>query len=1724
MTVQTTTVGTYLRTDLFYSYDALRAYEDAYVHGTNAGYLLTQAAPIVTIRAFDTFGQVYRGYNEENYYGRKVFTQYHENWAGNTAVTAPYRADPVKIRFSVLMFENQSATVNQWGTLRYESTGTGMAPLSFSPGSAFVTDTPTNFISAHTDGTLGTVSSWLNGKAANPVYEIAHASGTSVMTSAQATTLSTVLPTISVKTGTTAVVTDTVGNLVSFLNGASSDKILDAGIKIALSSGVSPITAANAAVILGESDSLVAGQVINITDVPQAIGLHLAALKDGVSKIGIINVNGEIPLTHADFLSSGTLFAKFNGTYSFRVQGATVSNVATLNTDSSVSSIEIVDTAGAVESNLISLRAAQGKISAISLSNAATTRMELLVTQVVDNADLLGSLVDNNVIDVRGTSTQVAASIDQLGRLSSQIHSVELAAGATPLALTASQTISHLSLIEKITSAYSLAITDLSENIAENLTALNAQIAKISTLTLSDINSAPLVIDYAQRDAFINLAGKIAWPEGHGWENRVVRVEGVTLAQAQEIADLSVTNKYKVKVGIVDTAANLESGASLLRSLSVDQDAIAEIALLDSVVAMDYQVYRSVDSISGGLVNVLNVAASDAQAVLLDAGVQGITLRDTAANLSALLPSLIGQEEKIQSIELSGSGNISIVVPSNTSAVTTLYNLRGLISKFAVGYGINMDGVSPYELDQILRNNSDVVSIAVQGSSNSLGQMLTQIHSWGSRIESIEITDVGPVIDISATQLLNQASTLNKMSGSFTYRVFVDHTNFDAALLAQSEAFGGRVSSIWPSGSDFVRISLADFDTYSATLAKVNNGTRFYLQGLSVEEALENGSDPLVWGVQITDTAANLSASFDDLQTLANTRTGFYAITITQSDAGSPLELNAAQATAYGPLLSRIATPVTIKVVDTSSNISARLEGLYGQRARISEVVVSDGLTVPVTLAVSELNEYSAQLNQFTGNYSFKLTYATATQAVNLASDPRFSAFEVWDNVTNISANLDRLLALGDKLSAVRYTHSSLNPLQIKEEEIELYRSVLTKFVNGYSLDVVKVNAGSAASLLSQSGINRISVEDTASNIVTHLDSLIANTGRIKDISIVDSSSMILSGTIAYRHAYMLSNWVLLNSPASLVITIVDTTMAQLSNLRSYFPTAKFQIVDTSNSVAENFYQFAWYGDSINQVSLTDNVSILSMSASRAAEYKPYIDKFVGNIKVSISDFAFNVNQVLSSLIELGSRLETINFIGSSSALSMNIDTFVNASSTLAKISRLYSVALTGTQAQFIQQMNSLSLQAEKIDSIHLVGDKSWSGSVSEARRYASLLAKTNIDEINLIDTASQLSYLDLSGVASRKITLTPTALDNNIVLTSNESLDSIDLSRLVGASFVATPINNGYGVSIQVTQNGVVRTFTILNEVFNDLVIKGYKAKSDVQSSPVNESATVDEGSPTTPSFENANSTIFAIPIENIDAIGISPDGRYLIIKSSGLSRMISIGDTLEFSNAKMSGDQISAQISPTPVFSSFVNGVTSYVLPDLFTGPASLGLKYQLIDSTVNAIVTGSNDNDFIKVADANSLGKAVNGGGGNDVIDGGVGSTFISGGGGTNIFFLDGRAPGVSWSTITDFQLGQDKVTIWGWKQGVSKVAFVDNFGGAIGYDGLTLHFENLLPSNAGADATNSTWNSITLSGRNLSDLGAKSLDDLNAQILNGSNPFLITSQTVDDFGTHGYLHIS
>lgn len=215
----------------------------------------------------------------------------------------------------------------------------------------------------------------------------------------------------------------------------------------------------------------------------------------------------------------------------------------------------------------------------------------------------------------------------------------------------------------------------------------------------------------------------------------------------------------------------------------------------------------------------------------------------------------------------------------------------------------------------------------------------------------------------------------------------------------------------------------------------------------------------------------------------------------------------------------------------------------------------------------------------------------------------------------------------------------------------------------------------------------------------------------------------------------------------------------------------------------------------------------------------------------------------------------------------------------------------------------------------------------------------------------------------------------------------------------------------------------------------------------------------------------------------------------------------------------------TPTPTYLSLGFGSPQYLVPQAYQGP--LAIDYQLIDNTPNAVVIGSAFNDFLKLGGSGN--KAVDGAAGADIIDGGTGSTFITGGGvgAADTFFLDGRAAGTSWSTITDFEKGIDKATIWGWKAGVSRVSTTVadfNNGGALGYTGLTLHFENLLPDGAAMSDRNTNLNSMTLTGLRLADFGATSIEQLNAQIVAGTNPHFMAGSVTDAFGEHGYLYIS
>lgn len=259
------------------------------------------------------------------------------------------------------------------------------------------------------------------------------------------------------------------------------------------------------------------------------------------------------------------------------------------------------------------------------------------------------------------------------------------------------------------------------------------------------------------------------------------------------------------------------------------------------------------------------------------------------------------------------------------------------------------------------------------------------------------------------------------------------------------------------------------------------------------------------------------------------------------------------------------------------------------------------------------------------------------------------------------------------------------------------------------------------------------------------------------------------------------------------------------------------------------------------------------------------------------------------------------------------------------------------------------------------------------------------------------------------------------------------------------------------------------------------------------------------------------------ISSVGLSADGLTVMVRSDAQTKtLVSIelfafvgdGGYVEYAFF----DELMGMVTETPLFASpTLTG--GYLLPTTFNGNASLGLSYELIDSTEVLVLTASESNDFVALQATGN--KAIDGLGGDDVLTG-TGSLFMTGGAGRDTFFLDGRLAQSSWSTITDFEQGEDRLTIWGWRDGVSRVSAAENQTGAPGYAGLTLTFEGLRADGV-ALPTEGVSHTVTFSGLSLADFGAQSVEQLNLQIQQESNTHFTADSTVDIYGAHGYLSV-
>ena len=178
--------------------------------------------------------------------------------------------------------------------------------------------------------------------------------------------------------------------------------------------------------------------------------------------------------------------------------------------------------------------------------------------------------------------------------------------------------------------------------------------------------------------------------------------------------------------------------------------------------------------------------------------------------------------------------------------------------------------------------------------------------------------------------------------------------------------------------------------------------------------------------------------------------------------------------------------------------------------------------------------------------------------------------------------------------------------------------------------------------------------------------------------------------------------------------------------------------------------------------------------------------------------------------------------------------------------------------------------------------------------------------------------------------------------------------------------------------------------------------------------------------------------------------------VTAAGATIASLVGERLELALTGAGQHDVSVRLltpssEPAPTFSVFRDGVSSQDVAVAYPadGPVKT-LQFQYLGTASGEVVIGTASNDFINLLGGDD---AASGAGGNDVLDGGLGSNFLTGGAGSDVFFLDGRTGQTTWSTIADWETGE-QLSLWGWRPGVSKATWADT-AGASGYQGVTMY---------------------------------------------------------------------
>ena len=979
-----------------------------------------------------------------------------------------------------------------------------------------------------------------------------------------------------------------------------------------VSPGTTPVSVATALAYIGRFPK----SKLLVTDTSENIAKNLDNLQkiaNNVTTLTISDLGTPLSITANQLRKNATILGKLgSANYDLNVRDVTAANAASVASNAHVKDIAVTDTSAAIASALTAL-SGNTKVTAIT-QKGLISPLAITASELVSNLDGLNKITGGYTVAVSGATATEAVSYASNGKVKS------------------------------------VAILDSTANVASKLDALKDLGLRIKEIRTSDTTAMAVTADQVKNDALV--LGKI-------YSSYQLAVANATSLDVNALS----TNKKVVSVDIVDTGANVIKNMALYKKLGTDLNSI-QITDDTTPVAITADQWALNESIvskfkTGYSLAVADASAGQVQALMANTKVASVSVKDTAANIALNMADLATNVAKITSITQKGTAApLTMTATQYASAGVT-----AALAKVQGNYSLSITGVAVADAKTTADGNGRIVGMTLTGSAADVVGNLADLNALGQKVSSITQSDsTTTAIALTRDQWLNQTPVLDKLVGG-----------------------------------------------YKATVS-----------GVTAAQASEIAADGHVSTVQISDTGANIQARLDDLQDLGAQISG-----IAQSDDGVELTITASQLSANAGVLTKfgngkptlIVTEVAaanvaslvgnakitaLRVEDSAYNIAANLDALQTHKLKI-DTITQNGPATPIAISYAQVTSAADALGKISGSYSLSVSGVAAANASSLAANNKVVAMAVTGDNATIAANLSALHGLGKKVTTITQSNSG-TALALSAAQWVGQASTLNKIVGGFSATVSGVNAAKAQSVAADSRVKSLQVKDNAANLSANIDALQALGAPLTEIEQSDAAALTLTTTQWGAVQGALGKYKTNTAPT---VVVSQVAAANAQSVATDARVTSVKVSDTAANVTGNLAALQTVATlatpKLGSINLTGGSSLLGMSHALRTQSGAALAKIAGNYSlaltgatvaqaialdtdakvasVSVIDSAANISGSINDLHGLGKKLQSASLSVAGVPLSLTHTQWVGKATTLNKIAGGFTATVSGVAA-----------------------------------------------------------------------------------------------------------------------------------------------------------------------------------------------------------------------------------------------------------------------------------------------------------------------------------------------------------------------------------------------------------------------------------------------------------